>query len=374
MISYFSQDPAKRYSLIKNILFGIEIFITILFLYIMATQGPSVWIRNFAYRMSNPWVSTAVYFSIFGILYVAVSFPLDMYNGYSLEHKFSLSTENFFGWFKDYLKKLLLSGVLFFILIEALYFFLRRFENNWWVLAALFWIFVTIILSKVAPLIILPLFFKMRPLEEGDLRLRLLDLARRAGAKAKNILVIDLSKKTVKANAALSGFGNSMRIFIGDTMLKDYSAEEIEAVLAHELGHYKYNHILKFILFGAASSFAGFYIANIALKNLIGILGFRGISDVAGFPLLALALFFFTLFILPLQNGLGRAFEKRADYFAPDMTRNPDAFISMMGKLSDQNLADRNPSRFAEIFLYDHPPIEKRIRMAESLRGKLATK
>jgi STE24 endopeptidase len=372
MISYFSQEPAKRYSRVKNILFAAEIFITILFLYIMATQGPSLWIRNFASRASaNPWLAAAVYFAIFGIIYAVLTFWLDMYHGYSLERKFSLSTQAFSGWFMDYIKKLLIGGVLAFILVEALYFFLRRFEAAWWIFAAFFWITVSIILSKAAPVLILPLFFKVRPLEDEELRGRLLNLADKSGSRVNGVFEMDLSKKTVKANAGLAGLGRTRRILIGDTMLKDYSHDEIEVVLAHELGHHKHNHILKLMAFGAVSSFAGFYMADGVFGLLSGPLGLRGVSDLAGFPLLALILFFFTLFILPLQNSLSRAFERQADYFALDITKNPGAFISMMTKLSAQNLADETPSRFVEIFLYNHPPIAKRLKMAEEHRTLL---
>lgn len=370
MISRISQEPAKRYSRIKNILFVVELLMTILFLFIMATQGPSIWIRNFTVRLTdNIWIATAVYFFIFGLIYVAISFPLDLYQGFSLEHKFSLSTQSFPAWFKDYVKKLLLSCAISLVLIESLYFFLRRFEANWWILAASLWVTFTIILSRVAPVLILPLFFKIKPLEDEALRTRLLNLAEKSGAKVKDVFEIDLSKKTVKANAGLAGLGKTRRILVGDTLLKNYSPDEIEIVLAHELGHHKYGHILKFIAFGAVSSFAGFYIANGVFKNLTSPLGLKGVADLAGFPLLFLILFFFTLFILPLQNGLGRVFERQADYFSIDITKNPDAFITTMSKLGEQNLADLNPSRLVEIFLYDHPPISKRIKMAESLRG-----
>lgn len=370
MISHFSQEPsAKRYSRTKNILFVVELALTILFLFIMATQGPSIWIRNYALRIAdNIWFSTAVYFFIFGLIYVAVAFPLDFYQSYSLEHKFSLSTESFPAWFKDYAKKLLLAGTISLVLVEILYFFLRRFEANWWILAVLLWITFTIILSRVAPVLILPLFFKIKRLEDEALRTRLLNLAEKSGAKVKDVFEIDLSKKTVKANAGLAGLGKTRRILVGDTLLKNYSPDEIEVVLAHELGHHKYGHILKFIAFGAASSLAGFYIADGIFKNLTSPLGLRGVADLAGFPLLFLILFFFTLFILPLQNGLGRAFERQADYFSMDITKNPDAFITTMRKLGEQNLADLNPSRLVEIFLYDHPPISKRIKMAEDFK------
>ncbi|OGW93811.1 MAG: hypothetical protein A3K16_04675 [Omnitrophica bacterium RIFCSPLOWO2_01_FULL_45_24] len=363
---------AKKYSRIKNILFGAELVLTLLFLYIMATQGPSVWIRKFTEGVSrNPWAQTAAYYLIFGAVYAAVTFTLDMYQGYSLERKFSLSTQTFSGWLIDYFKKLLVGGTIFFILIEVVYFFLRRFTATWWIWTAIFWILFTIVLSRVAPVVILPLFFKVKPLGDEDLRSRLFALAEKCGSKINGVFEMDLSRKTVKANAALAGLGKTRRVLLGDTMLKEYTHDEIEAVLAHELGHHKKGHIMKLLVFGAAATFLGFYIAHLVFTGLAGLLNLRGISDLAGFPLLSLIFFFFALFMMPVQNGLSRVFEREADRFALEITRNPDAFISMMAKLGDQNLADREPSRLAEIFLYDHPPIGKRIQMAESYRTPL---
>lgn len=374
MIERFSQGgagEAKKYSRIKNALFGVELVISLIFLYFMATQGPSIWIRDFAEKVSrNPWAAAAVYYAVFGAIYAAVSFTLDMYQGFSIEHKFSLSTQTFSSWLKDYFKKLLVGGTIFFILVEVLYFFLRRFTSTWWIWTAIFWIIFTIVLSRAAPVVILPLFFKVKPLSDGELRSRLLNLAAKCGSKVNGIFEIDLSRKTVKANAALAGLGKTRRVLLGDTMLKEYSHDEIEAVLAHELGHHKKGHIMKLLVFGAAATFLGFYIANLVFTELVGLLNLRGISDLAGFPLLSLIFFFFALFMMPVQNGLSRLFEREADRFALEITQNPDAFISMMGKLGEQNLADREPGRLAEIFLYDHPPIGKRLKMAEVFKAR----
>ena len=362
---------AKKYSQIKNVLFGIELVLTLLFLYIMATQGPSVWIRNFVEITSrNPWVQTAVYFLVFGAVYAAVTFTLDMYQGYSLEKKFSLSTQTFGGWLLDYSKKLLVGGTIFFILIEALYLFLRNFAATWWIWTAIFWIIFTIVLSRVAPVVILPLFFKVKPLSDDDLRTRLMSLAEKCGSKVNGVFEIDLSKKTVKANAALAGLGKTRRVLLGDTMLKEYTHDEIEAVLAHELGHHKKGHIMKLLVFGAAANFIGFYIASLVFNALSWRLNLRGVSDLAGFPFLLLIFFFFALVMMPVQNGLSRKFEREADRFALEITGNPGAFITKMGKHGDQNHADREPNRFIEIFLYDHPPIGKRLKAAEEYKTK----
>jgi STE24 endopeptidase len=371
MISYLSQEPAKKYSRIKNILFGVELVLTFLLLYIMATQGPSVWIRNFAeYVSDNPWAATAVYYLVFGAVFTAVTFTLDMYQGYSIERKFSLSNQSFSGWLKDYSKKLLLSGLIFFILVEMLYFFFRRSDTAWWAWTALLWVLFTIVLSRVAPVVILPLFFKVKQLTDEDLCSRVLNLAAKCGAKINGVYEIDLSSKTVKANAALAGLGRTRRILLGDTLLKEYSHEEIEVVLAHELGHHRRGHIAKILLFGAAASFAGFYAASLVFERLAGLIGLRGVSDLAGFPMLALIFSLFALLIMPVQNGLSRAFERQADRFALEITQNPDAFISMMGKMGDQNLSDKEPGRLEEIFLYDHPPIGKRIKMAKTFKAR----
>jgi len=223
-------------------------------------------------------------------------------------------------------------------------------------------------MANLTPVLIIPLFYKLKPLANESLKEKLTDLAEKAKTKILGIFEIEFSRKTRKANAMLAGLGNTKRIILGDTLLNNFSEDEIEAVIAHELGHFYHKHIWKMIATASVLTVAGFYIANLALTGLLntfGYLGLRDVTDVAAFPLLMLSLFLFSLVTMPLNNSLSRALERQADRFALTTTDKPGAFIAGMQKLAKQNLADTEPPPLIELLLHSHPSIGKRVRMAQ---------
>jgi len=216
--------------------------------------------------------------------------------------------------------------------------------------------------------LLLPLFYSVKPLARDALRARLLALAERAGARVLGAYEWGLGDKTKKANAALAGLGGTRRILVSDTMLAEYSDDEIEVVLAHELAHHVHGDIWKGIAFESALVFGGFYLASVVLRAAAPAVGLRGMDDVAGMPLLLLAAGAVSLVMVPIAHGMSRAFERRADRFALDLTRNPHAFISAMRRLAAQNLAEEQPSRVVQWLFYSHPPIRERIAAAQAFR------
>src|SRR5205823_2262928 len=209
-------------------------------------------------------------------------------------------------------------------------------------------------------------FYRVKPLDKEALRARLLALADRAGAKVLGVYEWGLSEKTKKANAALAGIGSTRRILVSDTMLTEYSDEEIEVVLAHELAHHMHGDIWKGIGFESLLILAGFYLASRALAGLAPAVGLRGVSDIAGLPLLVLAAGAVSFVMIPVAHAMSRAFERSADRFALALTKNPAAFISAMKRLAAQNLAEEHPSRIVQVLFYSHPPVRERIAAAES--------
>ena len=207
-------------------------------------------------------------------------------------------------------------------------------------------------------------FYSVKPLDRDALRARLLALADRAGARVLGAYEWGLGGKTKKANAALTGLGSTRRILVSDTMLAEYTDEEIEVVLAHEIAHHVHGDIWKGIVFESALVLAGFYVASVALRASVGAGGIRGVDDVAGLPLLLLAAGAVSLVAVPAGHAMSRAFERRADRFALDLTRNPAAFISAMRRLGAQNLAEEHPSRVVQWLFYSHPPMRDRIEAA----------
>ena len=362
---------AKEYNKIKNYLFLLNIFISLGILLFLSFSGASLFIRDTSSSItSQVWVLNGIYCLIIaGVIHI-LSFPLSFYEGFYLEKKFDLSNQTVFGWFKDDLKRALLALVIFLIIVEFIYLFLRNFVNNWWIFAALFWFLITVVIVKITPLVIIPLFYHYIPIKDNNLKQRICLILQRLGIEVSEIISIDQSAKSKKANAFISGWANTRRIVLTDTLLKNFTHPEIEAVVCHELGHYKHRDILKIVIFGAVVSGFCFYIGNLFLKWMLPILGIGQLSDIAGLPVLLLVVFLLSLVILPLQNAFSRYLEKKADYFSLQLTNRPAEFISMITKLGKLNLADFSPSGLVEFWLYDHPPISKRIKLAEDFLAK----
>jgi STE24 endopeptidase len=365
MVMVEDLQRAKRYSKRKIQLTIVQLLQGAAFLSVLLFSGISQFIRDTVSAWSaNFYLQVAFYWVIFAGVYYLLFVGLDFYDGFLLEHKFKLSNLTVFGWLKKSMKKALLSFLMFLVAGEILYFFLRHFPNNWWLLAAAAWLLLTIVLSKIAPVLIIPLFYKSTPLANTELKERLLTLGKSCGVRAKDVFQLQLSKETKKANAAVAGWGKGRRILLGDTLLKDYSDEEIEAVFAHELGHIRMLHTWKILGFAGSASLASFYVAFLLFRTGTNIFGFEGVDDIAAFPLLALILMTVELVLMPIQNGYSRHLEKQADIFALDHIQNGQTFASAIRKLSSQNLSDPSPTRLVELFLYTHPPVSKRLQYA----------
>jgi Zn-dependent protease with chaperone function len=181
-------------------------------------------------------------------------------------------------------------------------------------------------LANVAPVVLLPIFYTVKPLDRETLRGRLMSLAEHAGAQVVGAYEWGLAEKTRKANAALAGLGSTRRILISDTMLSEYSEDEIEVVLAHELGHHVHGDIWKGLFFEGGLIVAGFYLAFLVLGAAAPALHLAGPADPAGMPLLIIAGGIVTVVMIPAANALSRRYERSADRFALELTRNPAAF------------------------------------------------
>ncbi len=225
--------------------------------------------------------------------------------------------------------------------------------------------FISVVLSQIFPIIIFPIFYKITPIENEDLKERIKLLASNAKLKVENVYKFDMSKNTKKANAAFTGLGKTKRIILGDTLLGNYSLEEIETVIAHELGHFKKKHIIKNIIIGTASSFLTLFIIASLYQISLSWFGFESIAQIAALPLLALWSTLIGVIQSPLGNILSRKFEYEADEYAITETKNPGAFIKTLEKLTDQNLGDKDPHPFVEWFFYSHPSIKNRIAAIE---------
>ncbi len=354
---------AKRYSKISKRLTIAQLVLSVAFLIAVLLSGASLRLKAAVSGWSgNFYLQVALYLMVLAVIYDLLFVGLDFYGGYVVEHRFDLSNQTVFGWLKKSAKKWLLSLVLLLIAGEGLYFFLRCFPRHWWLWATGAWFLFTVVLQRVAAVLIIPLFYKCRPVTNEDLRERLFKLGKKCGVAIKEVFEIHLSKDTKKANAAVAGWGKGRRILLGDTMLDEYSLEEIEAIFAHELGHVRQLHIAKILAFGAVVSFVSFYATFVLFNAGAELFGVEKIHDIAGFPLLALILTGMGLVLLPVQLGYLRHLERKADMFATEHIEKAQSFDSALRKLAEQNLIDPSPSRLEELLLYDHPPVSKRLR------------
>jgi len=363
---HFEGSPeAKKYHRIKNLLFVANLLISVILLLILIVFNLTIFLRAYLrFFIENKLILNGVFFIVFYGITTIINLPMDLLEGFILEHKFKLSRQNFLSWLGDHLKKTIIALIIILIIVEGVYLFISIFYRSWWIFAAFLWFLITVIFTKIFPLVILPLFFKSSPVTDNSLKERLNNLAARFNFKLKDILVLELSKKTIKANAMVTGLGMTKRIYLSDTLLNDFSYDEIEVVVAHELTHDKNKDIYSHIIISFLVSLFSFYVCDIFLTRLSYVLGYMGKDDIANLPLFSLLVLVVGIIILPFQNSFSRFLEKNADMGSIKATNNPRGFISMISKLGKKNLAEFSPSKIVEIFLYDHPPISKRINFA----------
>ncbi|HXZ94658.1 MAG TPA: M48 family metalloprotease, partial [Dehalococcoidia bacterium] len=286
--------------------------------------------------------------------------------GFVLPHRYGLSKQALASWFKDRVKASGLGLLLGLGLVIIVYWLIGHLPTLWWLAAALIMFLVSLILTWLTPTFLIPLFYKLKPLEEGELKDKLVNLAKRAGVDIAECLTMDLSSKTTTANAMVSGWGKSRRIIFTDTLLQGYSWDEIEVTLAHELGHRLHRDIPKLIGIQAATFLLASYLANLALRAGVVLFSLKGISDIAGLPWLILILAMLMFVSQPALNWYNRRAETAADETALALSDNPQAFIALMTKLTDQNLSEAEPSRWAKLLFYDHPTYNERIKLAHN--------
>ena len=361
-------QSSKNYSTQKYILTILGVAIALVYLVFMAFLGSPALKYLLLLVTNNQYLLIALYIISFTLILDLMTIPLSFYGGFILEHIFKLSNQTLWGWIKEELKKFCLSLVVMVLLIEIMYMFLRNFPDTWWIYMAIFWIFFSIIMAKLAPVLIFPLFYKIEPIDDEEIKEGLLSLAKGTGINIEGVYKINLSKDTKKANAALAGLGSTRRVLLSDTLLDAFSLDEIRSVFAHELGHQVYHHIRKLLVIGSITGFLGFALCHYVLTRLIDITGYQYIHDIAAFPILCLVLAILGFVLMPIQNAYSRKLERDCDMYAIKKTGNPGAFISTMEKLAEQNMADKAPNRIIEILFYDHPPISKRIEMARKIQ------
>ena len=349
-----------RLGVLRSAGFGIAILVFLL-------GGVSAALRDLA--GDGPWWTVFAYFAVlyFGLWFAGLPFAV---MSHRLEVRYGLSRQTWKGWTLDDAKSLAIGFGLTLVAVEVLYWLLREFPTVWWLLVWLLGLGVSVAASFVAPVLFLRIFYKSNRLESPELEARLRTLADRAGMRVLGVHVVQSSVKSSRSNAALAGAGRTRRIVLTDTLLKTHGPDEIETILAHELAHQKHRDpaigFATFIL----TSFVSLAVLAAVLPWAVGVLGLRGIADVAGLPVLMLATGILSLAFDPLERALSRRRESRADRAALEITGKPEAFASAMVKLHDENLSLARPPRLIEILLMTHPAAWRRVSAARAFPGR----
>ena len=357
---------ARAYARIRYRLLLVNLAAGLAFLALVQWSGASRALAGWwADRLASEPLRLLGYLAVFGLAYYFVMLPLHVYGSFHLEHRFGLSRMTLKAWAIREAKALGVSTVLGGGLLEALYALLRHVPASWPLWAAIGWVGFSIVMARIFPTVLLPLFYKTTPLQDEGLSRRLLALCRRAGLEALGVFRFNLGAETRKANAALAGLGATRRVLLADTLLAEFPPEEIAGVLAHELAHNRYHHITKLLVVSAIGSWVAFLLTDLVGQRWAAAFGLRGLDDIAGLPILLLWLSALGLISLPLQNGLSRYFERQADRFAVEVTEPSAAYAAALRRLGALNLADPRPPRWVVWLFYDHPPIPERVRAAE---------
>jgi STE24 endopeptidase len=363
------QKQAKQYARIKRRLWVVDesmsLVYALLWLVLGWSTGLRTWLNGY---FNNEWLLVAAFASIFGGIYFLLNLPLSYYAGFILPHRFDLSNQTLKDWLVDMVKNIALGATLGLFLIEVVYLVLRAAGDTWWLWMTGAMLLFTVLLTNLSPILIMPIFNKFTPLgeEHADLEERLIQLAEKAGTRVKGVYKMDMSRQSKQANAFLTGIGNTRRIVLGDTMVEEFSSDEIETILAHELGHHVHNDIPWMIGFGTILTALGFYLVSLAMNWAISTFGLSGVADPAGLPALMILLSLYQLVIMPIDNAFSRWRERMADDYALESTGKSKAFSSAFTRLANQNLGEVDPEPWVVFLFYNHPPLNERIEKAEN--------
>jgi len=356
----------------QEVALAVASFLVGLLYLVVMLKGFSAVLRGFVTRpSSSQWGVVGWYLFLFTIIYSIVHLPVSFLRGYVVEKRFRLSKQRFRRWLWSQVKKTFVSAVFVVVLGELLYLFLRRFHDSWWLWAWAGYLFFGLLLNRFGSRLILPIFYKRAELDDENLKHRIEQLVTRAGFEVESVRRIIFEKDTRRANAAVLGLGKSKEILVSDTLIAGLAPEEIEAVVAHELGHLRRHH--GEWLFGVAMvvSFVGFVLAAGVLLTAQDALGLKSVSDVAGFPLIVLVFSGLFLVLTPALNYVSRRMEMGADLWAGDFTGAPEILASALEKLAATNLAEKDLPRLHEILFSSHPSPGKRIAYLRAAKGMI---
>lgn len=366
-------EKAMRYYNSGNVLWLVNqawgLLVPTLFLF----TGFSARMRNWAQRIGRKWFFViAAYWVIFSLISYVLDLPLSYYQGFVREHAYGLSNQTFEKWMSDSLKGWLVGIVIGTLFLWVPYLLLRKSPRRWWLYTALALVpFITFILL-VAPIWIDPLFNEFGPMKDKGLEAKIVELANRAGIEGGSVFEVNKSVDTKALSAYVTGFGNTKRIVLWDTIIRKLNPNELLVVMGHEMGHYVLKHVLKGILFFSVLLGVTLYLAHWTSDSMIRRFkerfGFDRFSDIAALPLLLLLLGVFNLLVTPLALTYTRYNEHEADRFGLEITKSNRAAATAFVKLQEENLDIPRPGWLYKIWRSSHPPVGERIDFCNEYR------
>lgn len=324
--------------------------------------------RRTAALVPDARLAAPAYFGVAALVSWLSSLPVAYLGDHRVERRYDLTKQSVASWLGDHLKGLGVGLALQIPLLAGTFAVIRRRPRDWWLVLSAATVPLTVILVNLAPVLIMPIFNRFERLQDAGLADRVEALADRAGVPIAGVFAMDMSRQSEKPNAFFTGIGNTKRIVLGDTLVDKFPPEEVEGVVAHELGHQVHGDIWRLIAFGTgltlASAYALYRLAPPLVQGTAKETGVRELGDEASLPLLALVGTAVGFAASPIQAAYSRAIERRTDRYALGLTRNGTAYASAMERLAALSLTDPDPPAPVVFFLYSHPPVGERIRAA----------
>ena len=365
MIDEPTYQKSIAYTLARGRLENLEDAGSTVVLLIFLFSGVLPWaIRVISHGLGSSAWSGAVFVFAAGLALTLSGLPFDWFSQFRLEEKFGFNTTTPGTWWLDRMKGLWLAILLGYPLLVLILKIVEWTGAWWWLWAWAALLAFQFLMLVLAPVLILPLFNKFTPLPEGSLRERLLTLARRTQFRARSIQLMDGSKRSRHSNAFFTGFGRFRKIVLFDTLVQQLSEPELEAVLAHEIGHYRKRHIPKMLAFSAAGSLAGFNLVSVLARQewFYRAFGFAPGNIAPALLLFGLLAGTVTFWLSPLSHWWSRRYEYQADAFAARAMNETHSLIGALRKLNEKNLGNLTPHPLYSGFYYSHPTLLERER------------
>jgi STE24 endopeptidase len=360
---------SEEYSKTRNLLFFLSTPFEWLFYFLILILGLSKAFKKWADESSkNQFLQRAIYLIWLSLFAFAATFPLS-YISFSLSKTYNISTQSFASWMKDELIDFWINYGMMLVIISVLYWLIKKSQIRWWLYAWLLTIPFTLFLMFVQPVIIDPLYNDFYPLKNKELETEILSLAKKANIPADHVYEVNMAEKTNALNAYVTGIGSNSRIVLWDTTLNRLNNDQILFIMAHEMAHYVEKHLYIGIAGYLLLSLLGLYLTHRvmgwAMSRWRSELKVQGMADIRSFPLLLMILSMFMFAASPFSNLVSRYQENRADQYAIEMMKNPEAAITSFQELTRSGLSQVNPPLLVKIFRYGHPTMLERISRIE---------